>query len=817
MRLTNSVFGFASAFCCFLAAGGVALAANGPQLPGGVLSLNQGWRFYRVDNPVAQEAFGSREFSDLRWERVNAPHSVRLEQENASGMRNFQGVAWYRRHFTADESWRGKKIFVEFEAAMQVADVWFNGKKILTHYGGYQPFTIDLTDAVQYAKADNVIALRLDNSDNPDVPPGKPQDQLDFTYMGGLYRNVWMYVTDKLHVTDAVYANKVAGGGIFVTYPRVSADAAQVDVKVEVKNEYAATRTCTVKNTLLDAQQRQVAQFSGTAELKPASDGTVAGSMEVRNPQLWHPYHPNLYTLVTEVYDGERLADKRATRIGIRTIKFDANGLFINGERLVAAGVNRHQDYVYVGNALPDSGQYRDIKKLREAGALSLRCHYPFSPAMMDAADELGMLVIVSNPGWQWFKPGVFVERAYQDAREMVRRDRNHPSVVLWEPILNETGYTEEFANTVYKIVHEEYPGDQCYAASDGGRPGSAQFDVTYGGGRGGGATPKPVWTREWGDAVDNWDDQNGPYRIRRDWGEPAMLRQVQGHLRGMERQYSIANSAGSGLWAGIDAQRGYNPSPFQGGFLDLFRIPKFDYYLFASQRPPAIHVPGLDDGPMVFIANYWMPGSATDVLVFSNCEQVRLTQDGKEIGVQEPDKSSKLPHPPITFAGLRYSMGRYQQGATFDNGQPATRKWLPGELKAEGLIGGKVAATYTIRTAGKEARLTLEADESGRALTADGSDFVPVRACIRDASGTLVPYGDDHVKFTVTGEGAAIGDESNFANPMRAESGIATALIRSTLKAGTITVTATAAGLKPATLTMQSQPLKTEVVPGAK
>jgi len=405
---------------CVLAAlaAPVLARANGPQLPGATLSLNQGWKFYRVDSPVPQEAFSTAAFSDARWELVNAPHSARLEPENASGMRNFQGVCWYRRHFTAEEAWRGKKVFVEFEGAMQVADVWFNGEHILTHFGGYLPFTLDLTDRIRYGAAGNVIALRLDNSDNPDVPPGKPQDQLDFTYLGGLYRNVWLYVTDKLHVTDAVYADKVADGGIFVTFARVTPESAEVTARVNLKNEYASSRNCTVRNSLQDAARHEVARSSGTALIQPGAGATIAASLQVAKPSLWHPYHPSLYTLITEAYDGDRLVDKRATRIGIRTIRFDQGGFWINGERLVATGANRHQDFPYVGNALPDSGQYRDIKKLREAGCISLRAHYPFSPAMLDAADELGVMVIVSNPGWQWFRPGVFVERAYQGARE---------------------------------------------------------------------------------------------------------------------------------------------------------------------------------------------------------------------------------------------------------------------------------------------------------------------------------------------------------------------------------------------------------------
>ncbi|SPE31572.1 fragment of glycoside hydrolase family 2 protein [Candidatus Sulfopaludibacter sp. SbA6] len=267
----------------------------------------------------------------------------------------------------------------------------------------------------------------------------------------------------------------------------------------------------------------------------------------------------------------------------------------------------------------------------------------------------------------------------------------------------------------------------------------------------------------------------------------------------------------------GIDAQRGYHHNPFWGGFLDLFRIPKFDFYLFASQRPPDQHVPGLEDGPIVFIASYWMPGSPTDVTVFSNCQQRRLYQDGKEIAVRGPDESPKLPHPPFTFAGLRYSMGHYEQAAAFGNGERPTRRWLPGELKAEGLIGGKVVATHVARTAGKPAELALVVDESGRSLVADGSDFVVVYAYIRDPHGTLVPLADDLVKFSVTGPGAVIGDASIGANPMRAEAGVACALVRSTTSPGNITVTAEAFGLKTATVKFQSKALETPVVPGVR
>ena len=766
-------------------------------------SLDADWRFHRVDGPEPQEAFGDRSFDDASWEVVRIPHSVRLEPQNASGMRNFQGISWYRRHFRVEEAWKNRKVLVRFEGAMQVADLWVNGRHLTTHFGGYTPFTVDLSGLVEYGGADNVLALRLDNTDHPDVPPGKPQKDLDFVYFGGLYRSVHLVVTDRLHVTDAVQAGRVASGGLFVTYPVVSKEAATVRVQVHLRNDHATSRRATMVASLLDGE-RTVARSSRSQAVGAGAEATLLGLLPVADPRLWHPYHPHLYDLRVQVLDGSRVADEVTTRIGIRSIRYDTGGLWINGERLIAAGANRHQDYPYVGYAIPDAVQYRDVKRLRDAGCLSLRTHYPWAPATLAAADELGMLVIVANPGWQWFRPGVFVERAYQGVRDMVRRDRNHPSVVLWEPILNETHYPEDFARAVHGIVHEEFPGDQAYAVADLHLPGGKNFDVVYAREK---VEGKPTWVREWGDEVDNWTDQNAPNRVSRRWGEAALLRQARSQASGMARQFAIPGIAGFGVWAGIDTQRGYHLLPFLGGFLDLFRIPKFSYHLFASQRPPDVRVAGLNDGPMVHVASYWNQFSPGDVTVFSNCERVRLFQDGTLVAEQGPDESPALPHPPFTFAALRPSLGRYEPGDGGGNGDESARRWIPGELRAEGLVGGKVVATHVVRTAGVPTQLGLEIDDAGLSLVADGSDFVLARALVRDARGTTAPLAEDLVSFAVTGEGALIGDASIGANPMTAEAGIASALVRATRRAGKITVTAQAFGLTPATLTFESRP----------
>jgi beta-galactosidase len=781
-------------------------------------SFNQGWRFFRPEegspgqHDTVDDSHAAPAFNDANWETVTVPHTVRLEPYDASGGRNYQGVAWYRRHFQPLDNWKGQRLLLRFGAAMQVADVWINGKHLTTHYGGYTPFTLDIT--VTFG-TDNVLALRLDNSDNPEVPPGKAQNKLDFTYFGGLYRDVHLDVVDPLHVSDVMLANKPAGGGIFVSFPTVAKEAATVQVQTDVQNEYTDTRTATVLQELRDADGAVVATAKVDIQIPAGADQTPKQLLQVTNPKLWHPEHPNLYTLRTTISQAGHITDTINTRVGIRTFRFDAqNGLLINGEKFVSLGANRHQDHPYVGYALSDNAQYRDARKLREAGFTSIRSHYPQDPSFVDACDELGMLLIVSNPGWQFVGNQLFARRAYQDARDMIRRDRNHPCVILWEAQLNESINTALFP-TLQALVHEEFPFDPCYTAGDtikrrasAETQSAADWDLVYGEG-----PHNAVWIRETGDVVDNWTDQQSRSRVARGWGETPMLVQAWSHATQFNQAFARNGHrlAGLDLWAGVDAYRGYHHQPFLGAPIDLFRLPKFDYYMFASQRPPEVHVPGIDDGPMVFIANFATYQSPTMVTVFSNCEEVRLLQNGTEVSTQKPTRNYALPHPPFTFKVGQFSD---EQSTLYMTGvaRPGTRV---GELKAEGLIGGKVVATYTVHAPGTPTSLVLKADPAGRDLQTDGNDWIRIHAYVCDARGTTHPFADDEITFTIEGEGQIIDDPRIKANPVRAEAGIATVLVRSTPHAGAIMVRATAFGLKPAEVRLQSQPMTGTVVPG--
>ena len=419
----------------------------------------------------------------------------------------------------------------------------------------------------------------------------------------------------------------------------------------------------------------------------------------------------------------------------------------------------------------------------------------------MDACDELGLFVIVNTPGWQfWNDAPEFAQRVYSDIRHLVRRDRNHPSVWLWEPILNETWYPADFAKNTNDIVHAEYPYPSCYCGSDSEARGHEVFPVLF-------AHPQnadPEWalkhaddtktyfTREWGDNVDDWNSHNSPSRVARNWGEQAMLIQAQ-HYASPSYPYTSYDAlfqtsrqhVGGCLWHSFDHQRGYHPDPFYGGIMDVFRQPKFSYYMFMAQRPPVKSDGIAETGPMVFIANEMTPFSGKDVVVYSNCDEVRLTfnKDGKTATYKKDKNRKGMPSPVITFPGMYDFM--------VDKALSRDRKQDDVYLLAEGLIDGKVVATHKVTPARRPEKLLLWVDNEGTNLEANGSDFVTVVAAVADKQGNIKRLNNYFIKFNVEGEGRLLGGSDVMANPAPVKWGTAPVLVQSTLKPGKIKVTA--------------------------
>lgn len=730
-----------------------AAAATAAEIP-----FNEGWRFQRVDDgstPAEPEA-------RLRWTAVTLPHTARIEPRIVNDQ--WQGIAFYAKSFRAPARWRGRTVMLRVEAAMNVALVKVNGRTVASHLGGYLPFTIDLTPHLRLGAA-NEILIRLDNRDNPVTGP-KPLRELDFNTYGGLYRGVRLIVKPAVHLSDEMLADRVAGGGLFVTYPEADAARATVQIAADVRNAGSGPSRTNVTHILYDGD-REVARSAQEIAIAAGATERSLQRIALRAPRLWSPKSPNLYRLAT-IVSAPGGADLTETRIGIRRIGIDGDRFVINGERLFLRGVNRHQEYPYVGYALPPQADYRDAKRIKEAGFDYVRLsHYPHSPAFMAAADEIGLVLLDSILGWQFINPDpAFRAQVLRTCRDMIRRDRNHPSVIAWECSLNESAMPKALVRDFHRAVHEEYPGDQAWSAgwqNDGydiflqARQHRLQHYEPPG---------RPYIVSEYGDweyyaqnagfRQDSWADLKEVERTSRQplgAGEARLLQQAANVQEAHNDNFRTPAFA-DGYWAMFDYNRGYADDLETSGVMSLERLPKFAYWFFRSQRDANERSPLFDGGPMVRIASHWLPGSSPTLRVFSNAEEVELTLNGRSLGRARPTRnamSDRLAHPPFLFDSRRFEAGT---------------------LEATAFIAGEPVARHRIQTPGPPAWLELDLDDAG--VDAAAGDLLFARATAVDRQRRPVPDAAAEVRFTAGGDFEIVG------NPVAAlEGGTASVLVR--------------------------------------
>lgn len=726
-----------------------------------ILNFNDNWLFFRGE--IKDDVAKASSYKDKNWQVVHLPHSPKITPLRHPWKPENEGINWYRKHFQLPEIYKGRKIFIEFEGADQVAEVWINGTYLLKHIGAYLPFTADITDYIQLGNYINVLAVKINNFADKDIPVYG-----NWISYGGLYRDVFLHVTDRLHITDAVYAKKVAGGGVFVTYPLITDSITHIQVKTHILNEHLYAKNCQIKTHLVDAYNSTVAMVENQQIIDTGKDHTFTQLIRLTDSHLWHPNHPYLYKIKSEIFCNDTLVDDYQSRIGIRRIQFNHEGLTINGERFTFMGTNRVQDYPYVAWAFPNSAQRRDAIYLKEAGFQYVRSsHNPQDPSYLDACDEFGILVMDCIPGFQYIGGAQFREYSFQNMREIIRRDRNHPSVILWELSLNETEYDSSFAQTAMRIGHEEYPGDQCFIA---GWKFPYVYDVFIQASQHGArdySEKTPLVISEYG----HWDfgGGNSTSDVNLKDGEFAMLVQARNHQESLNLNRELSFLCGDGLWVGIDFQC------YPSGVMDYFRIPKFSYYFYQSQRDPNLVFKGIDSGPMVFIANYWTEKSSRTITVYSNCDRISLFLNDQFITSQPPDTgifTENLLHPPFIFQNI---------------------PWKAGKLKAIGYIDGKEAASHSRITPGEASFIDLRFNVKNEAI-ANEEDLFFVYASIVDKNGTIVRDLVKEVSFQVTGSGILISPEK-----VETEAGTAVALIRTTDKPGQIVIQAETEGLKEA------------------
>ncbi|MGI0106960.1 glycoside hydrolase family 2 TIM barrel-domain containing protein [Salinimicrobium sp. WS361] len=757
------------------------------KLPRQVINFNNNWKFYREDPSVLTER---------SVEEVVLPHSVKIEPLVVNDQ--WQGKSIYRKEFPVEKA-KNEKWFFHFEGVMQEAHVSINDSLVKTHTGGYLPFTVDATPFLKN-NSQNSIQVEVINVDDATIPPGKPLADLDFNLYGGIYRNVQLIKTNLVHISDPVYAKEVNGGGILVHFDSISSEKASGFVKVHVVNDAEAEKKLKVRAIFTSKEGVKMTFLTPQKKLASGRDEHFTAEVSVEDPKLWSPSHPNLYQLEVEVLEGEEVIDRQAITTGIRKIELTGNAFYLNGQELFINGTNRHQEYPYVGYAISDEANYRDAYKIKEAGFNFVRLsHYPHATAFLKACDELGLLVMNAIPGWQYFEEGTFAENALQDVKDMVRRDRNYPSVIFWENSLNESGMTEAFMVEANKILKAELPYDNTFSAGWIDHPSYDLFiparqhakPPTYWNDYN--EPNRPILIAEYGDweyyaqnagfnqkAFGDLKEEERTSRQLRTAGEKRLLQQALNYQEATNSNLKGEQTIGMSNWLMFDYNRGYADDLEASGISDIFRIPKFSYYFYKSQKPP---YQGNFSEPMVYIANYWQPNSTTDITVYSNAEEVALYLNGELIEKKEPELTSfsdELWYPPYTFS---------------------IPEFVPGELKAVGFIDGKEVATHLVRTPGEVSKMALSVDISGKEIARETSDVVFIYAKILDANGSLVHNSTLPVTFEIiSGENSQLVGQ----NPINAEAGIATILLRTKEFKAPITIEATAEGMPVSKITIE-------------
>ena len=738
----------------------------------------------------------STDFSDAQWRVVQIPHDYIVEGKynpKASKSHGFLPVypAWYRKHFSVAASDGGKSVWLDFDGVYRDAHVYLNGHFLGRHRGGYTPFRFDISRVVNFG-GDNILAVYVD-----------PTEFEGWWYEGGgIYRHVWLNVADPVHVLPC---------GVYVisdVHDVLDNPSADLTIQTSVVNESHQRHTCDIVSTVSDPHGKNVARISNELILSAGESGSITQVTALDHVALWSLENRNLYTLTTRIYRGGALVDSHQQRFGVRTLRYDAkDGFFLNEKHVKLKGTCNHQDFVGVGIGAPDSLWYWRVRKLKEIGCNAVRCsHNMMAPAYYDACDELGVLVMDENRRLSDdYTPKTHVGDPYKNmwhVDEMILRDRNHPSIIMWslcneEMFVQNTGYGEKVFAALMQSVHKY----------DRTRPVTCAMNANYTGGPQSGWEARVNLQKLRGfEAVEDLQGCNyapGHYEkfhkaypnLRMFGSEIGSITSDRGVYKtdvaaGLVGAYNdymqVAWSAialhkfmaGGFIWTGFDYRGEPTPCGWPSinshfGALDMCGFPKDAAMYYKAWW---------SDKPLVHIFPHWNwpghEGKTISVWCYSNCDEIELRVNGTSYGRK---KMPRVKH-------LQWEA-----------------PYKAGYIEAHGYNNGVLTAMHRIETTGQPAALVLTPDRY--VLRADGQDTVPIAVAVVDAAGRMVPTAGNRVRFSVTGVGinAGVGNgdpaclEPNQANYRSAFNGLCMVLVRANRTRGIIRIRATADGLKPA------------------
>ena len=616
-------------------------------------NFNSGWLFQRQSHGTGELGSFERQngiagdieprfqhamhpaYEDSQWQPVTLPHTWNAHDVVDEKPGYWRGIGWYRKHFRMDGSSTGKRVFLEFEGAGQVAECWLNGAYLGRHNGGYTGFEFDITDHLRPA-ADNVLTVKVDNLFHDTIPPTV---KTDYCFYGGIYRNVWLRVTDSTYLSSVVWET-----------PSVSRGSAELALTAKIANTTERARQLTVVHEIVDPEGQVVRSISAPVKAAANRKISATGAGTVERPLLWSPDSPNLYRIRTTLRDGAATIDAVDNPLGFRWFKFDPQrGFFLNGQRVQIQGTNWHQSYPGMGNALPNSRHVKDMELIREMGANFLRTsHYPHAPATLEASDRLGLMVWEELPvNKEIGDPGEYIGHVSRMAEEMIARDRNHPSIILWG-IAGEVNAPSQVALRVVDAVVRLYrkldPTRPVVMHEPRGEEIEALVDVV-GLGVGKETDKKHLSHPDRSYMVGEYSvalSGRGIYGMGPN-SEDLACERHEAYLAELNRRPWMA---GGCIWHQFDFEGetydGVIPHVRAFGMADVWRIPKDVFYFYQSQwtTKPMVHIVGNWTGP-------GDAGKPRDVRVYSNAPQVELFLNGKSRGVKGREAGQDLVSPP--------------------------------------------------------------------------------------------------------------------------------------------------------------------------
>lgn len=791
------------------------------------IKFDYNWTFTKGDFPDAKEPV----FDDSQWQQINVPHdwsiSDTFSKDNPSGKPGAfasGGIGWYRKSFSLDGIPESSKVSIEFGGVYMNSEVWINGHYLGKRPFGYISFNYDLTPYLNF-NGENILAVRVDNSKQPNAR----------WYTGsGIYRHVWLVATNKLHI---------ARHGVFATTDVNDNGLATIEISTSIENEIGNDKSFRLQNELYAPSGELIASFETDANIEQNDMQKIVQNLSVPSPQLWSPDSPSLYRLKTKISHKRKILDEVETNIGIRSFSFSADsGFTLNGQSMKFKGVNNHSDLGALGAALNDRVLQRRLEILKEMGCNAIRtAHNPPSDELLHMCDSMGFMVMdEAFDEWleSWPFGGVkkpegkvkygyhlfFDEWAETDLAELIQRDRNHPSVIIWsvgneipdacfevgverlnkliavvrkhDPtrpvtcgithmhLANESGFASALDITgynggggscfMYEADHETYPERKFIATEV---PHSFQTRGVYrtqswyrGQNPLGGIMKVPNLTEE-----EVFTDIPKYYSSSYD---NAMVR--IGARDSWRRTRDFPYMAGEFRWTGFDylgeTMFGWPAKLWNFGIIDMCGFPKDTYYFYQSQWT---------NKPMVHIFPHWnwegKEGVEIPVVAYSNCESVELFLNGKSLGEKQMNDEMDL-------------------------------VWLvpyePGVLLAKAKNQGKVSAEMKIETAGEAAKIEMLADR--KTINTDPQDVVHLEVNIQDQNGRFVPDASNKISFNIEGDASILGidngdpmNQASFVgNEINTFNGKCLLIVKAGKRQGKVTVIASAEGLKSAVAT---------------